>query len=192
MLAAAFANYPWTRWALPSDRYADRLEEVQRLYLAHALEHGIVMVDDGVRAIAALLPPDGPAPPERTQRRVVELHGSRRGALAGLVLPRPPAGAWTLETVGVHPAHQGAGLGTALVTASLRAVPPSTGLVALETSDQRNVRLYERLGFATLATTEIRDGPVVHSMVRGSRAPSRKGSAAARPAPSRDGRADVT
>lgn len=166
VLAAAFASYPWTRWVLPSDGYADRLEEVQRLYLAHALEHGIVMVDDGVRAIAALLPPDPPAPPARTQHRVVELHGSRYSALAGLVLPRPPAGAWTLETVGVHPAHQGTGLGTALVTSALGAGPPSTGLVALETSDERNVRLYERLGFASLATTEICDGPVVHSMVR--------------------------
>lgn len=171
VLAAAFAHYPWARWALPSDGYADRLEEVQRLYLAHALEHGIVMVDDGVRAIAALLPPDPPAPPERTRRRVVELHGSRLAALTGLDLPRPPAGAWTLETVGVHPAHQGAGLGTALVTAALGAVPPSAGLVALETSDDRNVRLYERLGFASLATTEIGDGPVVHSMVRGLRSP---------------------
>lgn len=38
--------------------------------------------------------------------------------------------------------------------------------VALETSDERNVRLYQRLGFGIDATTDIPDGPVVFSMSR--------------------------
>lgn len=46
VLAAAFDAYPWTRWLIPHDGYANRLEQIQRLYLSHALEHGIVLVDD--------------------------------------------------------------------------------------------------------------------------------------------------
>jgi hypothetical protein len=38
--------------------------------------------------------------------------------------------------------------------------------VALETSDARNVRLYERHGFARTAFTQVKDGPEVYSMLR--------------------------
>lgn len=166
VLAKAFADYAWTRWALPGDGYEERLEEVQHLYLGHALEHGMVLVDEQVRAVAAFLAPDAPAPSEQVQRRVIELHGSRLDALTQVALPHPPAGAWTLETVGVDPAHQGAGLGTAVTSEGLALIDARGAAVALETSDGRNVRLYERLGFAVTSTTAIPDGPVVHSMSR--------------------------
>ncbi|MFD6859132.1 GNAT family N-acetyltransferase [Rhodococcus sp. NPDC060090] len=166
VLAAAFDRYPWTRWALPEDRYAERLEEIQRLYLGHALDHGIVLVDDQVRAVAAFLPPDTPAPAERIQQRIVELHGSRLAALSALPRPDPPAGCWTLETAGVDPAHQGSGLGTAVTAEGLAMLDQQGASAALETSDKRNVRLYQRLGFATAATTTIPDGPIVYSMTR--------------------------
>ena len=166
VLAAAFDTYPWTRWVLPSDGYAERLEEVQRLYIAHALNHGFVVVDEQVRAVAAFLPPDAPAPTEHTQQRVGELHGPRLAALVGLSLPQAPAGSWTLETVGVDPSLQGAGLGTAVVAAGLAIVDQQGGAVALETSDARNVRLYQRLGFTIAATTTVPEGPIVYSMNR--------------------------
>ncbi|MET0822442.1 MAG: GNAT family N-acetyltransferase [Aeromicrobium sp.] len=167
VLAKAFARYAWTRWALPSEGYEQRLEEVQRLYLGHALEHGLVVVDEQVRAVAAFLPPHAPAPSEQVQRRVAELHGSRLEALMQVALPQAPVGSWTLETVGVDPAHQGAGLGTAVTSEGLAAIDERGEPVALETSDERNVRLYERLGFGVDATTTIPDGPVVYSMSRG-------------------------
>ncbi|AOS61681.1 GNAT family N-acetyltransferase [Actinoalloteichus hymeniacidonis] len=166
VLAGAFETYPWTRWALPEDGYLARLEEAQRLYLAHALEHGIVLVDEPVRAVAAFLPPGAPAPTERIQQRVADLHGSRLTALTGLSLPEAPAGSWTLETVGVEVAHQGAGLGTAVISEGLALVDKRGDPIALETSDERNVSLYQRLGFTTTATTRIPDGPIVYSMNR--------------------------
>lgn len=166
VLAAAFDDYPWTRWTLPDDEYARRLEEVQRLYLSHALDHGIVIVDDQVRAVAAFLPPHAPAPSEKIQQRVGELHGSRLAALIGLALPVPPEGSWTLETVGVDPAHQGIGLGTAVIGMGLATIDRSGQPVALETSDESNVRLYQRLGFTAAATTRIPEGPIVYSMNR--------------------------
>ncbi|MFE4194237.1 GNAT family N-acetyltransferase [Paenarthrobacter sp. NPDC056912] len=166
VLAAAFDTYAWTRWALPADEYAERLEDIQRLYLAHALNHGIVVVDEQIRAVAAFLPPDAPAPTEQTQQRLSELHGPRLAVLLGLSLPQAPAGSWTLETVGVDPSVQGAGLGTAVTAAGLAIIDQQGGAVALETSDTRNVRLYQRLGFTTSATTTTQDGPIVYSMNR--------------------------
>jgi ribosomal protein S18 acetylase RimI-like enzyme len=171
VLAVAFDTYPWTRWALPADGYAERLEEIQRLYLAHALEHGVVLVDDDVHAVAAFLSPGAPAPAAQTQRRVAQLHGSRATALSELALPVPSASSWTLETVGVGADHQGAGLGTAVISEGLAMIDERGGRIALDTSDERNVRLYERLGFTIVATTMIPDGPVVYSMTRMPMAP---------------------
>lgn len=161
VLAAAFDTYAWTRWTIPRDGYRDRLRELQRMYLGYALEVGVVLVDDGLRGVVALLPPQAPDPSPKFQERVAQLHGSRLAAVASAGIPPQPAVAWNLATVGVHPASQGLGLGAALVRAGLDA---AGGPVALETSDDRNVRLYERLGFSVTATTVVADGPVVHSM----------------------------
>ncbi|MCV7321335.1 GNAT family N-acetyltransferase [Mycolicibacterium confluentis] len=165
-LVAAFDSYAWTRWSIPQDDYENRLAQLQRMYLGYALDEGIVLVDDEDRGVIALLPPDVSAPSADFQERVAELHGERLEAVAAVDIPPHPAGAWNLATVGVHPRSQGVGLGAALVHAGVsaaREVDPGAG-VALETSDLRNVGLYERAGFTVTATTVIVDGPVVYSM----------------------------
>ncbi|TSD55836.1 GNAT family N-acetyltransferase [Aeromicrobium piscarium] len=167
-LAAAFDDYPWTRWTVPKDEYPRRLEELQAIYLAHAVDHGLVLVDEGVRAVIAFVPPSAPEPGSAALGRIVALHGDRLDAVAGAATPSPPTGAWELATLGVHPDHRGEGLGSRITTAGLDVVAeldPGAS-VALETSDERNVRLYERLGFRLTATTPIDRGPTVYSMLR--------------------------
>ncbi|KAB2811577.1 GNAT family N-acetyltransferase [Pimelobacter simplex] len=173
-LAAAFADYAWTRWSVPADDHAARLRELQALYLRHALAHGVVLVSDDVRAVAALLPAGAPAPGSAVQERVAALHGDRLPALLAAELPPRPAGAWDLATLGVHPDARGRGLGSTVVATALGhvAADDPAAVVALETSDERNVRLYERHGFATTARTQVPDGPLVVSMVRAAPVPA--------------------
>lgn len=168
VLAEAFDQYPWTRWCLPADNYAERLTELQEIYLGHALENGAVLVDDKLRGVVAVLAPDAAKIPETTFARIAELHGDRLSALVSIELPEHPASSWDFATLGVLPDHQGAGLGSALTAAAISAIEErdDSALVALETSDERNVRLYERAGFEVTVRTEIPDGPIVHSMVR--------------------------
>ncbi len=168
ILARAFELYPWTRWSIPEDSYEQRLERLQYLYLGHALAHGLVLVDAQLRSVAAFLPPDAPEPGPDMQNEVLELLGSRMTALAGLSLPQPTAPTWNLATVGVDPAHQGRGLGTAVTSAGLTRIDREARTVVLETSDERNVRLYGRLGFLVTDTTMIPEGPTVYSMSRAS------------------------
>ncbi|RLV57297.1 GNAT family N-acetyltransferase [Aeromicrobium phragmitis] len=167
-LAAAFHGYPWTDWILPPDDHDERLREVQHLYLAHlAMPHGLVMVTGDLAAVAAFVPP-GASLPGEAERRVVELHGDRIARLASVEL-RAPAdpGAWTLATVGVRPDQQGRGLGSAVLRAALDLLDQRVRVgMHLETSDPRNVTLYERHGFVTSAVTTIQDGPTVWSMER--------------------------
>ena len=171
-LAAAFESYAWTRWSIPADDYVLRLERLQRLYLGHALEHGLVLVGGlavgDVNGVIAVLSPSAPAPSAELQAQVAELHGTRLAAVAAAETPPFPDGVWNLATLGVHPEAQGHGLGAALLGAALAEVDASRAAAdtALETSDVRNVRLYERAGFTLTATTQIQDGPTVYTMLR--------------------------
>lgn len=166
-LSAAFDDYPWTRWSIPAAHYAERLEELQGLYLLHALGYGFVLVDDEQRGVAAFLPPDAPEPSVVAQGRIAELLGDRLPALAATELPERPAESWDLATIGVHPDNWGQGVASAIIAEGLRRLDDSRAATSLETSDARNVALYSRHGFTVTATTEIPNGPVVHSMLRG-------------------------
>ncbi len=167
-LAAAFDDYDWTRWTIPAEGYRDRLEQLQRMYLGHARDQGVVLVSDDLRGVIALLPPFASPPTAEFQREVARLHGERLAVLTQAQIPAQPENAWNLATLGVHPDSRGIGLGAALVQAGLAAVAQVSGAaasVALETSGERNVARYERAGFTVTATTLIEQGPTVYSMV---------------------------
>ncbi|QEU83758.1 GNAT family N-acetyltransferase [Streptomyces viridosporus] len=161
-LTIAFMNYPWTRWVIPEDDYAKRLRGLQGLYLRHALQHGVVFVTQGHAGAAALLPPNAAEPSKSTVEQIIALHGERIGRLTD---SQSATGAWTLETLGVRPSHQGRGLGSALIAHALHDVSRRGAKeVRLETSDARNVRLYERHGFQVMSRTDSGGGPAVWAM----------------------------
>ncbi|WP_051298178.1 GNAT family N-acetyltransferase [Brevibacterium album] len=163
-LAAAFDDYAWTRWVVPEENYEARLGELQRLYLAHARQHGIALCSEGAAGVIALLPSDAPPPAEAVLARIAELHGERLDRLGER---GPAAGDWTLETVGVDPGVRGRGLGGRLVEAGLEAVRArGCGSVVLETSDERNVALYRRHGFDVTSHIVSATGPEVWTMRR--------------------------
>ncbi|MFC0673478.1 GNAT family N-acetyltransferase [Brachybacterium hainanense] len=168
VLAAAFHDYPWTRHVIPQDEYPERLRELQLLYLRHAHRHGIVVLEAS-GGVAALLPPGTPDPDEEVLARIVALHGNRIDRLlSGADAPATTApSAWTLETLGVRPEAQGRGIGSALLDHALEeAARAGAREIALETSDARNVRFYERHGFTVLDETIPPTAPPVWRMLR--------------------------
>lgn len=169
VLAAAFDEYPWTRWSIPAVGYSERLEVLQAIYLRHALEHGLVLTDSGQHGVAAFLAPGSPAPSEADQARIAALMGDRFAALLAEQLPEHPADAWELATIGVDPGKWGQGVASAILSGGLRRLDASAATTVLETSDPRNVALYSRHGFTVETTTYIPAGPVVHTMRRPSR-----------------------
>ncbi|MGO3053640.1 MAG: GNAT family N-acetyltransferase [Brevibacterium aurantiacum] len=156
-LKSAFKDYPWTRWVIPEEVYEERLYDLQRIYLEHALKHGVVMTTKDFGGAIALLPADAPAPDQTIMDQIVNLHGDRIDRISQS--PTNP-GTWTLETIGVRADHQGRGHGSALIAHGVReAIAQGAKAVNLETSDIRNVRLYERNGFRVTQHTETIDGP---------------------------------
>ena len=182
-LGAAFSDYPWTRWTVSEPDHEARVAELQRLYVEHvALPHGTVWVDDEVTAVAVFVPPGLPEPPAGFRERVVALQGddgrAHQQVAAAAVAARATeipedtrevcSQAWVLATVGVHPDHRGAGLGSSVIDAGLADLEESMASCTLQTSDERNVVFYERLGFAVTTVVEVPGGPTVWSMLRAS------------------------
>lgn len=161
-LAAAFAEYPWTRFVIPETDYAARLLELQSLYLGYAHRHGVVGVTPDRAGVIAVVPPTAPDPDAQTVERIVALHGER---ISSIEAPEPSGRAWRLETLGVAPELQGRGLASALLRFALDAVGDLGGAeIALTTSDPRNVRLYERHGFTVEEHVERPERPPIWSM----------------------------
>ena len=73
---------------------------------------------------------------------------------------------WYLGVIATHPERRGHGLGAALLTESLRAVDRSHQPAYLESSNPRNITLYERHGFEVTGRIDIDDGVSMTPMWR--------------------------
>lgn len=90
--------------------------------------------------------------------------GFRRGAMleTAFARARPAEGLWYLAQLGA--VTPGRGIGTALLEHRLAHI---TGPAYLESSNQRNLALYERFGFTVIQELSLPDGgPTLWTMLR--------------------------
>jgi len=80
-----------------------------------------------------------------------------------------PKDAWYLEYAGVDPSKQSLGLGSTLLKNSLLEIDDLHQPAYLESSNPRNMSLYERHGFETVTKIQFGDGPPMHTMYREAR-----------------------
>lgn len=73
---------------------------------------------------------------------------------------------WYLPFIGVDATQQGGGLGSALLTHALRLCDEQGTRAYLESSNPRNIPLYERHGFEVMGRIEAGSAPPVHPMIR--------------------------
>ncbi len=71
-----------------------------------------------------------------------------------------------LATIGIEPSLRGKGLGTQLMQRVLDICDEENVVAYLESSNPRNVSLYERAGFEVVAEAQLPDGPIMRPMVR--------------------------
>jgi ribosomal protein S18 acetylase RimI-like enzyme len=76
---------------------------------------------------------------------------------------------WYLPMIGVDPAHQGAGIGSALMMEALKAVDRDGIIAYLESSNPRNIPLYQRYGFEVIGEIQSGSSPVLRPMLRRAR-----------------------
>ncbi len=177
-LARAFRDDPIFTWAVPDiadDERARRLEPFFRADTRIRVR-GATAWCSGSRTGAALW-----AAPGRWRTGVLDglrlalpiVAGARRRAVRSLVAlsqiekvhPREPH--WYLAVLGTDPAHQGTGIGTALLEPVLATCDRDGVPAYLESSKEANVPYYERFGWKVTGEHRIgKDGPTVYPMWR--------------------------
>ncbi|MCP2287995.1 GNAT family N-acetyltransferase [Nocardia amikacinitolerans] len=173
-LGRAFADYAWTRHTIDARDHERRVRDMQELFLTRiGLPHGRVWVADEGAAVAVWTTPATDVAPVFVELAPLfaELAGDRARAYAeaevALAPHRPAEPAWFLGTVGVDPDEQGRGLGAAVIRPGLAAAERAGVSAFLETSEERNVGFYERLGFRVTAAVDLPDGgPTTWAMLR--------------------------
>ncbi len=91
----------------------------------------------------------------------------RRRALGRMLSAlEPPHPCWYLDTIGVEPSEQGAGLGTALLDLMLERIDEETLPAFLDTSVPGNLGFYERFGFRVTAESTLPNGIPLWGMTR--------------------------
>ena len=175
MLARAFADDPAMAYILPNPR--DRVKRLPRLFALLFDEDapGLRLVT-GDAAAATLWQRPGTQPPGTLDllRRAVPLIGALGPALPralrvadALDAHAPPERHWYLHIAGVDPTLQGKGLGGASIREGLARAAGEGLPVYLETATNRNVGLYQSLGFAVTSEWHVpKGGPKFWSMLR--------------------------
>lgn len=164
VIARAMVDDPMVRWPLHPGADAEIVRQTWAGLIGVFARAGALWETEGGGGAATWLGPeqiDAYPEIERASREHVRPYtdddGARYAAQWDWVeehLPEEPC--WFLEVIGVDPARQGLGLGTALVEHGL-GVARDQGLPAfLETANPRNVAYYERFG---LHVVEEGDAP---------------------------------
>jgi ribosomal protein S18 acetylase RimI-like enzyme len=73
---------------------------------------------------------------------------------------------WYLPMIGVDPARQGRGYGAALMRHATQIFDRDGAVAYLESSNARNIPLYQRHGFEVLGTVQVGSSPEIVPMLR--------------------------
>ena len=174
-LAAAFQDDPIFGWLMPDA--ASRPARLRRYFgqeLRHVLAHGRVWTATDLGGAALTLPPRRWRTPPRVallQARPFGRHLPRAaGLLAAIERRHLRAPHYYFAYIGVAPAAQGRGLGSAAMRPTLDRCDAEGVPAYLEASSERNARLYERLGFTVTRELRFAGSPPLRLMVRRPRA----------------------
>jgi ribosomal protein S18 acetylase RimI-like enzyme len=178
VLAAAFSDYPWTRWTVDDEEHLSRIRSLQHLAMAElALPYGQVWISlhcGRIVSAAVWMDPNPPIPPEvlaSVAAQSAALEGGRHNqamvAESVLASLRPSEPHYYLGAVGTRPEHQREGRGRAVLQPVIASADEHRVDLYLETSSPSNVNFYSRLGFRISGEVDVPNGgPHVWAMLR--------------------------
>jgi ribosomal protein S18 acetylase RimI-like enzyme len=175
VLTLAFSVDPAMRWLYPHPhQYITHFPSFVRAVGGKAFAHGSAYCVDGYAGTALWLPPDVHIDEEPLvallQSTVAEhLHEEAYAVLGQMGSFHPKESHWYLPLIGVDPAHQGNGYGSALMQHALLPCDRDNRPAYLESSSPRNVPLYQRHGFEVLDTIQAGSSPPIFPMLRRAR-----------------------
>jgi GNAT superfamily N-acetyltransferase len=172
VITLAFSTDPMTRWSFPAPAtYLSVMPEMVRAFGGTGFAHGSVHVVEGGSAAAMWLPPGVHADADRLaalteQHSPPEQSDDMKKVFEQMGRYHPQEPCWYLPLIGVDPVRQGRGHGAALLRYALERCDRERLPAYLESSNPRNVPLYERHGFEPIGTIQAGSSPTVIPMLR--------------------------
>src|SRR5215469_15931799 len=166
-LTLAFSGDPPCRWAWPDpQQYLEAFPRFARAFGGGAIDLGTAQYYEGFSGVALWLPP-GAAPDEESLVKVIEntVADERKSAMFSMFEQmdalHPQEAHWHPPLIGVDAAHQGKGIGSALLSHVLKMCDAQKVSAYLEATSPRNVPLYERHGFEAVGSVQVADSPQI-------------------------------
>lgn len=171
-LVLGFAGDPVARWIWPEpERYLEVMPRFAEAFGGRAFETETAYVADGGHAVALWLPP-GVDPDGETMEAILgeglrpEIADDIEGFLEGMATHHPHEAHWYLPLIAADPGWINRGLGAALMMHALEKCDRDGLPAYLESSNPRNISLYERHGFKIVGEIQSGSSPVMTPMLR--------------------------
>lgn len=172
VITLAFSSDPMARWSLPDPgTYLAQMPEMIRAFGGRSIAAGTADLADGGRAAAMWLPP-GAQPDVERLTAIMDRHAPKdrradmRSVFEQMDQFHPKEPCWFLPVIGVDPCCQGSGYGSALLRHGLERCDRDRMPAYLESSNERNLPLYERHGFIKVGRIQAGSSPTVVPMLR--------------------------
>ncbi len=172
VILLAFATDPLARWVAPDPvKYLGVMPAFMLAFGGNGFAHNSVdIVGDGLGA-AMWLPPG--IEPDSERMEAVMAGNVQESVLPDLARvseemekSHPDEPHWYLPLIGVDPVLQGRGIGSVLMRHALERADADGVPAYLESSNPRNIPLYEQHGFEVIRTIQVGSAPPVVPMMR--------------------------
>jgi ribosomal protein S18 acetylase RimI-like enzyme len=172
-IVLAFGGDPAARWTWPDPHtFLTNFPRFARKFGGAAFTHGAAYRVTGTNAGTALWLPPGIEPDEEALGAIIEestpqhLRADVEALLEQMGAYHPSEPHWYLPLIGVDPAKQGRGYGSALLRPVLDLCDRDGSLAYLESSNPRNIPLYRRHGFDVIGSIQSGTSPTIVPMLR--------------------------
>lgn len=177
----AFSADPVARWINPDlASYLEVMPKIVSAFVGNGFAAKSIFVAGDGEGVAAWLPPEVGLDEERLGAVITEHVASpvREDLMSvfeqmGKFHPEGPH--WYLPCIGVDPRWQGQGIGSRLMAHALERCDAVGVAAYLESSNPRNIELYQRHGFEIVGTIQAGTSPSIVPMIREARPRGRHG-----------------
>lgn len=172
VITLAFSSDPMARWSQPDpQKYLANFPPIVRAFGGNAFSSGTAYYADRYAGAALWLPP-GVGPDEESLGRLIaesapeEIRDDLQEIFEQMEKFHPSEPHWYLPMIGVDPSKQGAGVGSTLMKHTVAACDRDRIIAYLESSNPRNISLYERHGFEVIGEIQAGSSPILRPMLR--------------------------
>jgi GNAT superfamily N-acetyltransferase len=170
-----FTTDPLVRWFWPkASSYLDTSFNVFDALGGRAIESGTAYVTENYESVALWMPPGVEPDDDRMtpifQTTVAEaILADVFAVFEAMDSYKPKDPCWYLPLIAVDPFFQGRGFGSQLMKHALSRIDEDRLPAYLESSNPRNIALYERHGFEVMDRIQIGSSPLITPMIRAAR-----------------------